>query len=343
MYLLSINFGSSSIKVDIFNYKNLKLINSVNLSKQKNHEKSFETAIKLLNIKDNKQIKAVAHRVVHGGDKYKEATLITPKIEIEIEKLSELAPLHNPINLLGIKQAKKMFKCPHFAIFDTAFHQTIPSKAYTYAIPRKYIEQSKIRKYGFHGTNHKFAYSESCKLLNKKSASGIICHLGSGCSISAIKDGKVIDTSMGFTPLEGLVMGTRSGNVDPSIIFHLQRKYPKLNVEKLLLEKSGLLGLAENQGHMRKIFVAAKNGYKEAQNAIKVFCYRASQYVGFYALLLPQVDFITFTGGIGENANYIRRQILKNLPSLSLPNIFVIKANEALQMAKEVKEKLAKN
>lgn len=339
-YILAINAGSSSLKATLFLEKNLVVIQQFHYLRVKNHKESFQKLIKELPI-SAKEISTVAHRVVHGGEKYSECTLITKWVEREIEKLNRLAPLHNPVNLKCIQLAKEVFKCPHFAIFDTAFFQNLPPKSYLYGIPNKYYYDDQIRKYGFHGTNHKYVYKEGCKIINQKRANAIICHLGNGCSVSAIKKGKAIDTSMGFTPLDGLIMGTRSGAIDPGIIIYLQKKYPRLNIENLLLNKSGLLGLSQVSNHMRDIYLAAKDGHEQSKITIDTFCYKVASYVGFYANLLDEIDFIAFTGGIGEKAGYVRQKVMRNLPGLVIDTsqILVIPANEELQMAKEVAKK----
>ncbi len=346
MYIISLNTGSSSIKLSIFETKKLTLIDTVQLENVTNFEKSLQKTLGNLKEVDLSKVTAVAHRFVHGGEEFKQTTLITPKIIAKLEKLKHLAPLHNPNNLKGIIVAKKLIKAPHFAVFDTSFHQTLKPKAYLYGIPYKYYVDKKIRKYGFHGINHKYVYETACEQLGlaKNQANGIVCHLGNGCSVSAISNGRSVDTSMGFTPLEGLIMGTRSGNIDPAIIFFLKREYPRLDVEKMLLEKSGILGLSQLSNHMRTVYLAAKKGHKVAQMAIDTFCYRVSHYLGFYANLLENVDFIAFTGGMGEQAGYIRKKVLNNLPGLKIDQskILVITANEALEMAKEVKSCLSK-
>lgn len=343
MYILTVNAGSSSLKVGLHDYKTLNEINHVHIEKLNDYEKAFATALKLLNIEDKSEIRIVGHRVVHGGTDLIEATLITKPVEKQIANLTHLAPLHNPLNLKAILAAKKIFKCPHFAIFDTAFFSTLPTKSKIYGIPYAYYEKDKIQKYGFHGTNHKYVYYESCNRIQKSGANGIICHLGNGCSISIVQKGKPLDTSMGFTPLDGLIMGTRSGAIDPSIIFHLQKKYGRLNVKNLLENKSGLLGLSGVSNHMRDIYLAAKNDKNpQARIAIDTFCYSVAKYIGFYSQLVEDLDFIAFTGGIGERAGYVRNKAIKMLPGLFCENILVVPANESYQIALESKDKLAK-
>jgi len=340
MYILSINAGSSSLKIHLFDYSNLKLIKKVEIDRVKSMDKAFQKAIQELDLTDLKEVKVVAHRVVHGGERYQEPTLITKFVEKTIDDLSTLAPLHNPVNLKGIKAAKKLFKCAHFAIFDTAFHSTIPKKAHIYGLPMKYYRNDGVRKYGFHGINHKYMYNYALNKLELKKASGITCHIGNGISVTAIKKGEVIDTSMGFTPNEGCIMGTRSGNIDPAILNYLKSRYGRLNLEKLVQEKSGLLGLSENSADMRDLWAKVKSGTQKAQLVLDIYNYSISKYVGMYYSLLPQVDFIAFSGGIGENAAYVRQGIMKNLAGIKGVKTYIIKANEAYQMALETKNKL---
>lgn len=342
MYLLTVNAGSSSVKVGLFEYETLKEIAKVHIDRVRSYEKALRQALDNLEISDLKEIKLVAHRVVHGGERYTETTLITKHLENKIKDLSTLAPLHNPVNLKGIKAAKKIFKCPHFAVFDTAFHQTIPKKAHIYGLPIKYYRNDGVRKYGFHGTSHKYMYNEALKQLKKRKASGITCHIGNGVSVTCINKGEVIDTSMGFTPLEGCIMGTRSGSIDPEILFYLKSRYGRLNLQKLIQEKSGLLGLSEHSSDMRDVYKKVKSGVQKAKLALEVYNYSIAKYVGMYFSMLPELDFIAFSGGIGQNANYVRKGILKNLPAIKKPKIIVVEANEAYQMALESKEKLEK-
>lgn len=343
MYLITVNTGSSSVKIGLFDYKTLKEIDHVHIEKVSSYDRALETALRLLEIEDKKFVKVVAHRVVHGGKHFHDTTLITKSVERKIDELKELAPLHNPINLKGIEAAKKIFKCPHFAVFDTAFYQPLPLKAKLYGLPYQYYEKDDIQRYGFHGINHKYVYYEACSQLDQTGLTGITCHLGNGCSITLTEKGKPRDTSMGFTPLEGLIMGTRSGDIDPAIIFYLKSRYGRLNIERMLQERSGLLGLSGVSSHMREIFLAAKNKKnQQARTAIDTFCYHAAKYIATYAGLVPKLDFIAFTGGIGERAGYVRRKILNNLPGVKYDHLLVINANEAYQMALEAKEKLNK-
>lgn len=340
MYILTINTGSSSVKVDLFHYSNLKHAASTQIDRVTSYDKAFKQAIENLKLDNIKDIKVVTHRVVHGGDRYTDTMLITTNLEKALHKLSPLAPLHNPVNLKGIKAAKKIFHCPHFAVFDTAFHKTIPQKAHIYGLPIKYYRNDGIRKYGFHGISHKYMYNNALKELGKRKASGITCHIGNGVSVTAIEKGEVIDTSMGFTPLEGCIMGTRSGSIDPAILSYLKSRYGRLDTNKLIQEKSGLLGLSELSSDMRDIYAKAKSGVKKAQLVLDIYNYSIAKYIGMYFAMLPELDFIAFSGGIGQNADYVRKGILQNLPAIKRPKIIVIEANEAYQMALETKEKL---
>jgi len=289
-----------------------------------NHASALKTIMELLITADNDhlqsldQIEAVGHRVVHGGETFKDSVLIDDDVEEAIQAAFDIAPLHNPPNLQGIRAAKQHLpNVPHVAVFDTAFHHSIPLHAFLYAIPNRLYRRYKIRRYGFHGTSHYYVSRQYYKLTGKpKQGSKLItCHLGNGGSITAIKDGRSYDTSMGFTPLEGLVMGTRSGDIDPSILFYLIEKeeLSLANVHALLNKHSGLLGLSGYAGDMRDLMDEAENGDRRSQEAIDVFCYRAKKYIGAYIAALNGVDAIIFTGGIGENAAKIRSLILKDM------------------------------
>jgi len=264
------------------------------------------------------EIEAVGHRVVHGGEMFKDSVLIDEDVEEAIQAAYDIAPLHNPPNLQGIRAAKKHLPdVPHVAVFDTAFHHSIPKHAFLYGIPNRLYRRYKIRKYGFHGTSHYYVSRKYYQLTGRpKDGSRLItCHLGNGASITAIKDGNSVDTSMGFTPLEGLVMGTRSGDIDPSILFYLIEKeeLSLANVHALLNKHSGLLGLSGYAGDMRDLLEEAEKGDRRCSEAIDVFCYRAKKYIGSYIAALNGVDAIIFTGGIGENAAAIRAKILEDL------------------------------
>jgi acetate kinase len=265
---------------------------------------------------------AVGHRVVHGGEFFKSSVLVTEDVIRKIEKCSNLAPLHNPANLLGIQKAKEMLaNLPQIAVFDTAFHQTMPPEAYLYAIPSKYYRQYQARRYGFHGTSHHYVGQQACKILKKPfdHANLITAHLGNGCSITAIANGKSIDTSMGLTPLEGLVMGTRSGDLDPALHLYLadQLKINLAEVTNILNKKSGLLGLSELSMDLRTLEEEAEKGNNQVQVALDVMIYRLVKYIGAYAVILGCVDALVFTGGIGENSSFVRRNVIERLNSLN--------------------------
>ncbi len=352
MKILVINCGSSSIKYQLIDSEKketlckglVERIGAVtSIIKQEfkgeksvkksmaidNHAVALKVIMELLIEADNNflhsldEIEAVGHRVVHGGETFKDSVLIDEDVEEAIEHAFDIAPLHNPPNLQGIRAAKKHLpNVPHVAVFDTAFHHSIPQHAYLYGIPNRLYRRYKIRKYGFHGTSHYYVSRQYYKLSGKpKEGSKIItCHLGNGGSITAIKDGDSYDTSMGFTPLEGLVMGTRSGDIDPSILFYLIEKeeLSLANVHALLNKHSGLLGLSGYAADMRDLLQEAEDGDRRCKEAIDVFCYRAKKYIGSYIAALNGADAIIFTGGIGENAPKIREQILSEMEGLGV-------------------------
>jgi acetate kinase len=265
---------------------------------------------------------AVGHRVVHGGKRFFEATIVTDLVKINIEDLADLAPLHNPANLQGIDAAQKAFPdVPHVAVFDTAFHSTLSPAAYTYAIDKALAEQHRIRRYGFHGTSHKFVSEAAAKFLGRPldDTKTIVLHLGNGASACAVSDGKSVETSMGMTPLEGLVMGTRSGDLDPAVLFHLHRKTGQTfdDLDTLLNRGSGILGLS-GHGDMRDMIAAANAGDADSQAALDVYLHRLKQYVGAYAAHLGRLDAIVFTAGVGENTPLIRAGALKGLGILGI-------------------------
>lgn len=264
-------------------------------------------------------IDAIGHRVVHGGERFTHATLITPSVKETIRALFTLAPLHNPVNYQGIEIAEKTFpKAKQVAVFDTAFHQTMPDYAFRYALPNKLYEEDAIRVYGFHGTSHQYVSQQAMAWLDKPDANLISIHLGNGSSITAVRAGKSIDTSMGFSPLSGLVMGTRSGDVDPSVIFHLiDRGYSPEVVNGLLNKQSGMLGLT-GFSDMRDIGNALKAGDQTAALAYEIYAYRVKKYIGAYAAILNGLDAIIFTAGIGENDATIRERICTDLDGLGI-------------------------
>ncbi len=294
-----------------------------------NHSEALQEIMTYLLDTDNKfidsksDIKAVGHRVVHGGEMFKDSVLIDEDVTDAIRQAFDLAPLHNPPNLKGIEAAKEALpNVPHVAVFDTAFHHSLPAHAYLYGIPNRLYRRYKIRKYGFHGTSHYFVSRQYYKITDKpvKDTKVITCHLGNGASIAAIDGGKSIDTSMGFTPLSGIVMGTRSGDLDPSILFYIMEKEELTlnNLHALLNRHSGLLGLSGYASDMRDLIAEAKNGDRRCQQAIDVFCYKIKQYIGSYTATMNGCDAILFTAGIGENSPLIRKQSLQNLNYLGV-------------------------
>lgn len=265
-------------------------------------------------------ISAVGHRVVHGGENFSGPTLITKEVKEQIKKLFSLAPLHNPVNLKCIEVAEETFtKASQVAIFDTAFHQSIPQQAFRYAIPECYYKEEGIRVYGFHGTSHKYVSEQAIKWLDKQESKLISIHLGNGCSITAIKDGKSIDTSMGFGPLSGLMMGTRSGDIDPSVIFHLieHAGYSLNQLSTLFNKSSGLLGVG-GSSDMRDIRKLAASGNEEAILALELYAYRIKKYIGAYAAILNGIDAVIFTAGVGENDQDMREAVCKELNFLGI-------------------------
>ncbi len=264
------------------------------------------------------QILAVGHRIVHGGEKFTRSVIIDDSVIDGIEECASLAPLHNPAHLIGIRAAIASFpNLPQVAVFDTAFHQTMPAHAYIYALPYKLYREHSIRRYGMHGTSHLFVSREAAKVLNKPvEDTAIICaHLGNGASVTAVKGGKSVDTSMGLTPLEGLVMGTRCGDLDPSIIYHLvhQLGYTIDEVNNMLNKQSGLLGISELTNDCRGIEDGYAEGHKGCTLALEIFCYRLAKYIASYTVPLGKLDAVVFTGGIGENSALVREKVLDHL------------------------------
>ncbi|MBE7213633.1 acetate kinase [Shewanella benthica] len=264
------------------------------------------------------QLLAIGHRVVHGGEEFTQSAVIDERVLDEIEDCASLAPLHNPAHLIGIRLAQASFpELPQVAVFDTAFHQSMPEKAYIYAIPYKLYREHNIRRYGMHGTSHLFVSREAAKLLGKpvEEINIVSAHLGNGASITAIKGGKSVDTSMGLTPLEGLVMGTRCGDIDPSIIYHLVNRlgYTLDEVNQLLNNQSGLLGISELTSDCRGIELAVQRGHAGASLALDIFCYRLAKYIAAYTVPLGRLDALVFTGGIGENSSLVREKTLNLL------------------------------
>lgn len=347
MNLFVVNSGSSSIKYQLFKMPNEKpicsgLVERIGLDNSiithkiftggeekviretknlANHEAGLHEVARLLTdadigvIQNPQEIDAVGHRVVHGGKAFAATTVITEAVKEKIKDLFQLAPLHNPANYLGIQVAEKIFTAAtQIAVFDTAFHQQMPEKAYRYAIPEKFYTENRIRAYGFHGISHKYVSEQAEQYLNKPDAKIITIHLGNGCSMAAVEGSRSVDTSMGFGPLSGLVMGTRSGDIDGSVIFHLveQLGYTPQQVSNLLNKESGMLGLT-GFSDMRDITRAIEEGRKAAVLAYDMYAYRVKKYIGAYAAVLNGLDAIVFTAGVGENDALIRRLICTDL------------------------------
>jgi acetate kinase len=336
MKIAVINSGSSSIKFKLFDMETNEVIASKFIERicEKSEIKTHEDGLmKIFESIDD--VDAIAHRVVHGGEKFHSSIIIDDEVTQSIKELIPLAPLHNPANLLGIEITKKMF-CdkPQVAVFDTSFHYDMPREAFLYAIPYDLYEDKKIRRYGFHGTSYSYVLKEASKLLDKdiNELNVIAMHLGNGASICAIKNGKSIDTSMGFTPLEGLVMGSRSGDVDAGIVFYLEREVGMDidEIDRMLNKHSGLLGVCK-KNDMREIL--ASEGEQE-KLAIEIMVRRVQKYIGSYMVLLENVDAIIFTGGIGENSSIVREKIMDNKILKDIKTL-VIKTDEEREIANE--------
>ncbi len=294
-----------------------------------NHKAAMKEVVSALTdskigvIKDMSEINAVGHRVVHGGEKFQDSVVIDDDVMNAIRECIELAPLHNPPNITGIEACRNIMPgIPMIAVFDTAFHQTMPKHAYLYALPYEIYEKYGVRKYGFHGTSHKYVAQRAAAMLNKpfEELKLISCHLGNGASVCAIKNGKSVETSMGFTPLAGLAMGTRSGTIDPAVIAYLMDK-EKMTVKDIndyLNKKSGVLGISGVSSDFRDIHAAADAGNERAQLAIDIFCYRAKKYIGEYAAVVDGVDAVIFTAGIGENNDIVRKGILEGMDYMGI-------------------------
>lgn len=388
MKILVINSGSSSIKYQLFNMPEAEVIAKGLLERigeadsfysQKSvrgameikravadHEQGVAFILQMLTDPEHgvigsvDEITGIGHRVLHCGEVYTESVLATAEVEKVIEEYLDLGPLHNAPNLVGIRACKKSL--PHaveVATFDTSFHHTIPDYAYRYAIPAELYRKYKIRRYGFHGTSHRYVSKRCAELMGKdrRELNAIITHLGNGCSVCAVEKGRSVDTSMGLTPLEGLIMGTRSGDIDPAVVFYLIDKgYSSKDVNTILNKKSGLLGISEISNDMRNLFEAKGKGDQRAALAIEMFCYRLKKYIGSYLAVLGRTDAIVFTGGIGENNADTRRESLRGLENLGVQldeekntagsrreseisagssrvKVFVIPTNEELQIA----------
>ncbi len=355
MKFLIINSGSSSIKYKLFRFPQEDLIDSGDIERVgepssgiKDHNQGVKAIIKRIlsgpGLSSLDEIDAIGHRVVHGGEKFKEPRLIDSKVIKQIEKCIDFAPLHNPANLAGIKQCLKSFPTDfQVAVFDTAFYQMIPDYSCIYPLPYIYYKKYKIRKYGFHGTSHQFVSLRAAKLLKKPLSrlKLITIHLGNGCSMTALNKGRPIDTSMGFTPLEGLMMGTRCGDLDVAAVFNVMKK-EGLNIDqmdKILNKKSGFLGVSGLSNDFRAIKKAACSGNKRAKLAVQIFLHRIKKYTGAYFFLLRGVDAVCVTGGIGENNPEIARELRKSLKKIAPKvKVLVIPTNEELMIAKLVQE-----
>lgn len=322
-----VNSGSSSIKYQLVDVETEEVALSGLLERigepgsgVADHEDGMRQVLDRLGVAE--QIVAVGHRVVHGGSMFDRATLVTAEVEEQIDELSALAPLHNPANLQGIRAARKALPhVPHVAVFDTAFHQTLPAAAYTYAIDAELAEKHRVRRYGFHGTSHKYVSEQAAIFLDRplSELKTIVLHLGNGASVAAIDGGVSVETSMGMTPLEGLVMGTRSGDVDPAVLIHLHRQagldFDELDT--LLNRRSGLLGLT-GSGDMRDVQDAASRGDSTAEAALAVYRHRVRRYIGAYIAHLGGLDALVFTAGVGENNVLLRRRTLAGLEFLGI-------------------------
>jgi acetate kinase len=353
MKVVVINSGSSSVKYEVFESSDFSVVSSgllerigesesqhthraygasgtvketVRQAKVANHDEGFRFILSMpaesAAIKDPAELLGIGHRVVHGGEVFQEPVLIDEKVMETIRELIPLAPLHNPANLLGIEAARRVFPgVPQVAVFDTAFHQSMPPHAFIYALPYSFYALHRVRRYGFHGTSHLWVSKKAAAHLEKPLASLnlITFHLGNGASAAAIRQGRSVDTSMGMTPLEGFVMGTRCGDLDPAIPFYLTRvtRMAYGDLEGLLNKGSGLKGIC-GANDMREILQMANRGEPQAQLALELYCYRVKKYLGAYFAVLGRVDAIVFTGGIGENAAPIRKQCCQGLEALGI-------------------------
>lgn len=352
MNVLVINCGSSSLKYQLINsdtedvlakglcerigidgrlvYQKAGLDKEITECAMPTHKEAIQFVLDALTnektgaIKSLKEVDAIGHRVVHGGEKFAASAVITDEMIAAVKECNDLAPLHNPANLIGIDVCSELMPgVPQVGVFDTAFHQTMPEKAYMYAIPYEYYDKYKVRKYGFHGTSHRFVSKETIKFLglDPDNSKVIVAHLGNGSSISAVVNGKCVDTSMGLTPLEGLVMGTRSGDLDPAVLDFICKKenIDVTEMVNILNKKSGLLGLSKGlSSDFRDLNEAREQGNEDAKRAVDCLCYRIIKYIGSYVAAMNGVDAIVFTGGIGENAIPVREAVVKSLGYLGI-------------------------
>lgn len=389
MLVFVLNAGSSSLKYQLINAKTAELKASglverigidgilkheVGENKKltfelsiPTHKEAIELVLRILTndetkvINSIKEINAIGHRIVHGGEFFKESTIINSDVIEKIEQLVPLAPLHNPANILGIRICQELMpKVPNVAVFDTAFHQTMPKENFLYAVPYSDYTEHHLRKYGFHGTSHYYVSNEAVKILNKADSKIIVCHLGNGSSVCAVRDGKSISTSMGLTPLEGLIMGTRSGDIDAGVIPYLMEKKGLTSNQMLdyLNKKSGILGVSGISSDLREVIKASKDGDKRSRITIEMLCNRIKKYLCSYAGLMGGVDAICFTAGIGENSDLIREKVCHGLEFMGIEldlernrireagnreiskkdsrtKIFVIPTNEELVIARD--------
>jgi len=388
MLVFILNAGSSSLKYQLMNPESAevlasglcerigidgRLVHEANDTKTKEdismptHKEAIEIVLDILIKGENKvidsidDIDSIGHRVVHGGEYFSSSVIINEDVIDKLKELIPLAPLHNPAHIIGIEICRELMPTkPNVAVFDTAFHQTMPASSFMYAVPYEDYKEHKVRKYGFHGTSHSYVSKQAKEMLNKENSKVIVCHLGNGSSICAVKDGKSIDTSMGLTPLEGLMMGTRSGDLDPAVISYLmERKDMNANeMTNYLNKKSGLLGVSGISSDLREIIEAASNGDERANTTIDMKCNRIKKYICSYAGMLEGVDAICFTAGIGENADLIRQRVCSGLEFMGIEidkeknqvrndqnreinkessktKIYVIPTNEELVIAKD--------
>jgi acetate kinase len=349
MLVFVLNAGSSSLKYQLINAKTAELKASglverigidgilkheVGENKKltfelqiPTHKEAIELVLRILTndetkvINSIKEIQAIGHRIVHGGEFFKESTIVTPDVIDKIEQLIPLAPLHNPANIMGIKICQELMpKVPNVAVFDTAFHQTMTKENFLYAVPYADYTEHHLRKYGFHGTSHYYVSNETVKILNKKDSKIIVCHLGNGSSVCAVRDGKSISTSMGLTPLEGLIMGTRAGDIDAGVIPYLMEKKNLSSNQILdyLNKKSGILGISGISSDLREVIKASKDGDLRSKITIEMLCNRIKKYLCSYAGLMGGVDAICFTAGIGENSDLIREKVCNGLEFMGI-------------------------
>jgi acetate kinase len=338
--ILVLNCGSQSIKWKLFRRQDLKLLleGGKSVFNSNNFEEILFKEVSKLKNKYLDKIQTIGHRIVHGGEKFRKPTKITRQVLKELEKFNQLAPLHNPFNILGIKVAKKVFpKVPQIAVFDTEFYKDLPEKAFLYPLPEKIRKKYKFRRFGFHGISHEYAVEEAARRIKKplRKLKIISCHLGGGSSITAIKNGKAIDTSMGFTPMEGLIMMTRPGDIDSGIVLELVDKFSLKKIYKMLNFESGLKGIC-GDGNMLEVLKRAKQDNKKAKIALDLFVYRIQKYIGAYFAILGGCDLLIFTGTIGFFSAKIRNMICRDLTILKNTKILTIKTDEELSIAQKI-------